>query len=182
MAILAKTIESTSPLISNDTATTKPSQLPLNPKLKRVRESVEKGDYQRALGLLPADSRDLEILNSRAVCLMRLGRFEQAFTLLRSSVLHLGTLAARAQVPDHMKINFATALFYGGHPSGALDMLAEIRREDDVAVKQLRQATAQWVAEMGWLRRLDWKLNRIDPKKLPTVPQMPVGRFSWEVT
>lgn len=154
--------------------------LPKDPKFQRAKDAIAKGDYDRALQLLSVDSRHLENLNCRAVCLIRLGRFKQAIDVLRSSVIQSGTLTVRPEVPDHMAINFAIALFYGGTPSGALDVLDEIRREDDPAVKQLRQATAQWVAGMSWLRRLDWRLNRIEPKQGPPVPAHPLGRFRWE--
>ncbi len=154
---------------------------PLDPKLQRVREVAIKGQYQRALELLPADSQDAEIRNCRAVCMIRLHQFEAAFNILRTSVLNSGTQVTRPEVADHIKINFAIALFYGGRPNGAMDVLNEIQREDDSCVKQLRQATAQWVAGMGLLRKLDWKLNHIAPKKLPVAGEGDLGRFVWEV-
>ena len=182
MAISAKAPQPLiAPITVRNTITSNETTVPLDPKLQRVKEAATKGDYQRALELLPADSQAPEIRNCRAVCLIRMNRFEDAFSVLRRLVVNEGTQAIRLDVPHHITINFATALFYGGLPAGSIEVLAEIRREDDPAVKQLRQATAEWVAGMGLLSRFDWKLNRIAPKKLPTVPQEKLGRFIWEV-
>ncbi len=170
-----------SPNSDRNSAASNAAKLPLDPKLQRVKEAASQGDYQRALELLPADSQGQEIRNCRAVCMIRMNRFEDAFSVLRRIVVNEGTQGVRPEVPDHIKINFAIALFYGGLPAGGLEVLAETRREDDPAVKQLRQATNQWVAGMRLLSRLDWKLNRIAPKILPTVPQEKLGRFIWEV-
>lgn len=182
MAIIAKAPQPTVSLIADrNTVTPNEKNIPLDPKLQRVKEAAAKGDYQQALELLPADSQVPEIRNCRAVCLIRLNRFEDAFSVLRRLVVNEGTQGVRPEVPDHIKISFATALFYGGLPPGGLEVLAETRREDDPEVKQLRQATAHWVAGMSLLSRFDWKLNRIAPKKLPNVPQEKLGRFIWEV-
>ncbi len=177
--------KSTQPKIASITtlakATANENKKPLDPKLQRIRDAAAKGDYQRALEMLAADSYDLEIRNCRAVCLIRLQRFEQAYGVLRPLIVNSVSQTVRAEAPDHIKINFAIALFYGGLPSGAMDVLLETNREDDPAVQKLREATKEWVAGMGFLRRLDWKVNRIAPKTQPTVPQETMGRFSWEV-
>ncbi len=183
MAITAKASQPVPvPSLSSDTpsASTTLSRT-IDSRLQRVQEVVGKGNYQRALELLPADNQDPEIRNCRAVCMIRLHQFEAAFNILRTTVVNSGTQATRPEVSDHIKINFAIALFYGGHPNGALDVLSETRREDDPCVQQLRQATAQWVAGMGLLQKFDWKLNRIAPKKLPAVPNESLGRFVWDV-
>lgn len=182
MAIIAKAPQPAVASISaSNTATPNNAKQPLDPKLQRVKEATAQGDYERALALLPADSQSPEIRNTRAVCMMRLHRFTDAYSVLRRVVINETTQVVRREIPDYIKINFATALFYGGLPAGGLEVLAETRREDDPAVKQLRQATAHWVAGMSLWRRLDWKLNRIAPPQLPSVPQENVGRFVWDV-
>ncbi len=182
MAINAKAPQALAALVvARDEKTSNETVRPLEPKLQRVKESVLKNDYQRALELLPTDSQDPEIRNCRAVCLMRLQRFDAAVDVLRKTVIHGGLLSVRLDTPNHIKVNFATALFYSGHPAGALDILNEIRREDDPGVQRLRQATVDWVAQMSFIRRLDWKLNRIAPKKLPAVTDQPLGQFLWDV-
>ena len=149
-------------------------------KFQQVRNWADKGDYKRALQTLPADSRDAEIRNCRAVCLIRLHQFEAAVDLLRADVLNAGTMAVKQNVAEHIKINFATALLFGGYPAGAMDVLSELNDESHPDVQVLRTATRQWAAQMNWLRRLDWRFNRVAPKTRPLAPPQPLGRFCWE--
>ncbi len=182
MAILNKAVQqSVSPITETNAVTQKMGTVPLDPKLSRVKEVTAKGDYQHALEMLTSQSQALEYRNSRAVCLIRLHRFEEAIGVLRTQVLDPVTLIVRSEIPTHVKVNFAIALFYGGMPAGAFDVLNEIRCEEDPSVQQLRNAVNEWVSGMSFLRKLDWKLNRIAPKTLPTVPQSKLGQFIWDV-
>ena len=149
-------------------------------KFDLVKHWVGKGDYQRALQTLPVDSRDAEIRNCRAVCLIRMHQFEAAVDLLRADVLNAGTMAVKEKVAEHIKINFATALLFGGHPAGALDVLSELNRESHPDVQVLRTAIDQWMEQMSWFRRFDWRFNRVAPNTRPLVPPQTLGRFCWE--
>ena len=151
-----------------------------DPRFELVKSWADKGDYRRALQTLPTDSRDAEIRNCRAVCLIRLHQFEAAVDLLRADVLNTGTVAVKQNVAEHIVINFATALLFGGYPAGAMDVLCELNDESHPDVQVLRTATRQWVAQMNWLRRLDWRFNRVAPKTPPPVPSQTLGRFCWE--
>ena len=66
---------------------------------------------------------------------MRMGKFAQAIVPLRSIALNTSTFHLRPEIPEHIKINFAIALFFGGEPAGGLDALADISREDDPQVQ-----------------------------------------------
>lgn len=111
----------------------------LDPKLHQARELISRGEYQRALAVLPAASRHLEVRNTCAVCFIRMHRFKDAIDLLRTVSLNTRTNEVRNDVPDHIRINFAIALFYGGQPSGALDAIREIDREQDPSIVMLRE-------------------------------------------
>jgi hypothetical protein len=153
----------------------------LSEKLLLVKGAAASGDYTRAILVLPADNREPEFLNCRAVCLLRMHRFEEAVDLLRGVVLSPGTVILRSGVPRHYAVNFAIALFYGGRPAGAIDILDELNSEQDESVRKFRQSIDEWVRSMSFFARLDWKLNRIPPKKLPTVPAFGLGQFTWDL-
>lgn len=142
---------------------------------------MQKGDYQQALSALPNDNRNIEVRNTCAVCFMRMHRFKEAMDVLRTVALNSAINVVRNDVPDHVRINFAIALFYGGQPAGGLEALQEIRRESDPCVIMLREQARQWVASMGFFRRLDWRMNRVAPKTMPVPPAEPLGRCIWDV-
>jgi hypothetical protein len=154
----------------------------LSEKLLRVKEAAATGDYARAIQILPADNRAPEFQNCRAVCLIRMQRFEDAIGALRAVVLNQGTLAVHTEVPRHYVVNLATALFFGGRQAGAYDLLAELSCEEDEKIRQLRQLMGEWERSMSFLARLDWKVNRIAPKKQPTAPDRSLGQFTWDLS
>ena len=154
----------------------------LDSRLKQVKVLTDQGDYQRAFNAVPNNSSDVEVINCRAVCLMRMGKFAQAIAPLRSLALNTSTFHVRPEIPEHIQINYAIALFFGGEPAGGLDALADIKREDDPQVRMVRSRSKLWSASMNLWRRFDWYLNRIAPKQGPTPPAEPVGYFAWEVS
>ncbi len=183
MAIISETTSNPSPL----PAPTKPTDAntavfaKLDSRLKQVKILMDQGSYQRAFDAIPNNSSDIELLNCRAVCLMRMGKFAQAIVPLRSVALNLSTFHLRPEIPEHIRINFAIALFFGGEPAGSFDALADIKREDDPQVKMLRARAKAWTDSMNWLRRFDWYVNRVAPKIGPTPGSEVVGYMAWEL-
>lgn len=153
----------------------------LEPKLLHARQLMSKGEYQKALSALPSSNRDLEVRNVCAVCLMRMNRFEEAIDLLRTVSINSNINRLRDDVPLHVRINFATSLYFGGRPAGGLEALQEIKHDDHPAVKLVREHARKWVAQMSFIRRLDWRLNGIAPKQLPGPPSQTVGICIWDL-
>ncbi len=184
MSIVSKTSEvkpqPLSPEHLCETAS-KGKPLKLEPKLQHARELMNRGEYQLALGVLPAANNNLEVRNICAVCFIRLHRFAEAIDLLRTVTLNTQINQVRNDVPDHIRVNFAIALFFGGHPAGGLEALREIDREQDPAVVMLREQARKWVASMSFFRRLDWRLNGVVPKVLPVPPNEPMGKCIWDL-
>ncbi len=141
-----------------------------------------RNEYERALTFLSPHSVDREVRNCRAVCLLRLQRYREAIAILRTIAVNLQSVSLRNDVPKHIQLNFATALAYGGEPAGALDVIAESKTADDPVAQRIKASIDEWVATMSFLRKLDWKINRIGPKTSPQPPNEPLGRFTWELT
>lgn len=153
----------------------------LEPKLQHARHLMDKGEFQKALMSLPSSNRDLEVRNVCAVCLMRMNRFEEAIDLLRTVSINSNINRLRDDIPLHIKINFATSLYFGGRPAGGLEALQELRCDDHPAVKLVREHARDWVSQMSFIRRFDWRLNGIAPKQLPAPPSQPVGICVWDL-
>ncbi len=152
-----------------------------DPKLLSIKNLVDKGEYGLALDALSKNSTDPEVLNCRGVCLMRMQEFTKAISTLRVAALNPSTFHAKENVPAHIKINLAIALFFGGEPAGGLEVLAEVKNSDHhPSVQMIRRQTKLWVKEMNLFRRLDWFMNRIAPKTGPVPPSEPIGSFAWD--
>jgi len=132
--------------------------------LQRALKLIALGKYQKAVDLLNAKAiREGRHQNLKGVCLMRLGMHDEAVRVFRSICLNPGCTWMRPDAPALYKINFATALLLAGHPSGCLEILGEVRQEDEPSVQRLRAAIKKWVSGLSLMQKLNWWLGRIEP-------------------
>ena len=135
--------------------------------LERAMREISAGKYQKAIDLLVNAGKEPVCRNAVGVCLLRLGRYDDAIRVFREFVVNPGCTWLRSELPAAYKINFATALLLGGHPNGCLDVLAEVRDEQNPAVVRLRDALRQWQSTLPFLTRLSWSFGRIEPVGRP---------------
>ncbi|QDV44459.1 hypothetical protein Enr13x_43250 [Stieleria neptunia] len=124
---------------------------------------IRSGDYTAAyhsLRTLPPNHLHRSCLG---VCALRIGKTDEAIQIFRGLSLSPGTTMVRSDADDVLLINYATALLLGNLPSGALDVLGEIKDRDAPAAVQVRSAINQWASGLSFWRRWDWKLNHIEP-------------------
>ena len=145
--------------------------------LRRAIQMADHGDCQGALQLLRPQGHAPDILNAVGVCLMRLGKIDDALALYRGMVMKPGTTLVRPEVPTHYKLNFATALLLRGTPAGCLSVLSEVREPENPAVQRLHRAIKGWEAGLSFWRRWDWRINRIEPAKCRVVIDFPPGQL-----
>lgn len=122
-----------------------------------------------ATGLDAAASseRSLHIQNLRGVRLLREGDIQGAIAVLRPLVLAPGCTWTRPNAPNVYRRNFCTALLLAGHPSGCLDLLAEMRDDSHPRVQQMRAAIKSWEKTLSWLQWINWQTGRIEPMNHP---------------
>ncbi|MCO8123867.1 tetratricopeptide repeat protein [Stieleria sp. TO1_6] len=157
--------------------TTAPS---LPAALTRSASLIRKGDYQSAAKLLQSSGNGTSIRNTLGVCLMRLGRYDEALVVFRQFVLAAGNISERSDISNLCKRNFAMALLLNGSPSGALTVLAEMREPDQPVTVRIYETIQAWERSLSWLRRLDWKLNRIEPARCRIPIDFEPGEFDFE--
>lgn len=150
------------------------------PELSRAIQLIEKGEYQQAAELLKADTSDPNIVNVKAVLLLRLGRPEAAIDLLRRIVWDLTTMSLKPQVPVYVQLNFATALLLTGKVAACLQIVRAVIDPDNEQANDLLADIRSWEKSQSLLRWLDWKLCGIEHTRdsfpLTRIP----GRFGWE--
>lgn len=153
----------------------------MNPALQRAWGLIQKSDYAGAAALLAAAGRDPHVRNTLGVCLMRMGSVDKAVDVYRSFVLMPGTVLERREVSNASKRNFATALLMKGFPSGALSVLAAIHDPDHPMAVRLYSAITRWEKSLSWFRRLDWKLNGVEPSNCQVPLDFEPGEFDFDV-
>jgi len=92
-------------------------------------------------------------------------------------VLNPGCTWMRPDLPTVYKTNYATALLLSGHPSGCLEMLAEIKDEQNPTVQRLRAAIKNWESRLTFLQKLNWWFGHIEPTNRPVTIDFEAGEF-----
>lgn len=129
----------------------------------RVITMIEKGRYSDALKTLQTLPPAPLVTHVMGVCAIRAGSIPLAVRIFRGLCLNPGTTVLRWESDDVMRINFATALLLDGLPSGAVDILGELHQRDCPAAVVLRQAIGNWVSQLSFWQRWNWRLNHIEP-------------------
>ncbi|MEQ9407099.1 MAG: tetratricopeptide repeat protein [Fuerstiella sp.] len=139
------------------------SEPPAEPSTPLVNKAIrlsEAGQFEDALRLLATGtSAAPEIRNARGVCLLRLGRAEDAVRTFRALVVPSGCTWMNKELPVHYRTNFSTALLLAGLPLGAKETLHEIPEKYHPSVLRLQAALASWVRGLSWWQRLNWKMG-----------------------
>lgn len=143
--------------------------------LQRAVVLAESAKYDAALAQLRDHLHQPEFRNVQGVCLMRMGRSEQAIRVFRGLVLEPGCTWMKPLAPLAYKINFATALLLGGLPAGCMETLSEMRAEHDPRVIRLRGAIKSWEDRLSCWQRLNWRFGRIAPANRPIALDYPAG-------
>ena len=160
------------------------NQSPPNPAASRVTALLEQaaalgaaGNYEAAANLLRGAGKEPSLRNALAVCLMRIGRLEEAIVVLRGIVLEPAGAWIRTDVPLIYQTNFATALLLGGQPNGCVELLGQITEQEHPAVKRLHEAVARWERTLSWWDYLNWKVGRINPRRVAVQLDFAPGDF-----
>ncbi|MCM2370266.1 tetratricopeptide repeat protein [Aporhodopirellula aestuarii] len=148
---------------------------------KRVISLISQENYVAAYDVIRALPRSPVTLQAMGVCAMRFGKAADAVNLFRSMAVSPGTTVLRSDIDDAVKINYATALMLAGLPSGALEILNELQDKSQPSAEKIRAAIKTWAAGLSFWRRLDWKLNGIDPPNSPVPIDFEPGVFPFVV-
>jgi hypothetical protein len=144
-------------------------RLPSSPQdeaYRRIVAQIEAGQYEAALkGAQVKSSTDIRLRNAAGVCLLRLGRPAAAVQLFRPLVFAPDGLTLLRDVPDVVRLNFATALLLDGRSSGCTDMLRQVDRKLPGA-QQLRRSIRAWKSQLSLWKRLCWVTGVGAPQKV----------------
>lgn len=115
------------------------------------------------------------IKNAEAVCLLRIGKSEDALELLRPMVYVQDSLSIRSDLPTYVKTNCAIALLLCGKVTGCESILTSLNEEEAAATRQAIRAVIAFARKsLNWIDRL--KAATGDFPKPITLP-FPAGEF-----
>jgi hypothetical protein len=145
-----------------------------------LRQLIDLGEFQQALGLLKDYPEEGEFTNAKAVLLMRTGKPREAANLLRRHVWDLKTFTMNLNVSEHVRLNFATTLLMTGHVAGCAGIIRSLNGEVNEQANALLNAIRSWEESLSVLRWLDWKICGIEHLKGEFSIGSDLGRFGWE--
>lgn len=162
--------------IAGPAGTTKTGNL----NLDRAMRQIAGGNYPKALSLLLSAGSEWQVRNATGVCLMRLGRSQDAIPHFRAIVLAPGCTWTRPNTPVIYQTNYATALLMSGHPSGCEEILADVVDKSHPQVQLLRNAIDGWVHSLSFWQKLNWRFGRVEPKHCQVSIEFVPGDFEDE--
>lgn len=137
--------------------------------LTRVDALLAEDRPREALTLLP-QSNSPWVRNARGVCLLRLGRPDEAIELLRDLVFDHTGFAIRPDAEPVFQANYATALLLDGNTEGFWGILGGISDRSQPAVARLDGAIRRWRAGMTFWQRLSSALGAGGPRLTLDLP------------
>jgi len=123
--------------------------------LDRVRALLGESRPAEALELLGRGAqRGPQADNARGVCLLRLGRYDEAVRIFRDLLFPAGAFTIPEDAPTAWRVNYVTSLLLSGNITVGLSVLAEVPDRRHPAVVKLRAGLRSWKRQLGWLRRV----------------------------
>lgn len=151
-----------------------PSNPTVDHTLREVETLLASLHTEEALTLLGRQPMDDRRQNAKAVCLLRLGRFEEAGRVLADLILQQGSLVLKPGLPVAYLLNFATSLFLTRDVDEALRFITEAGYVGyrDPRLIEFGLAIRAWKRALPWRAKLKWIWSGRAPS--PTSPN-PVG-------
>ncbi|MCC6680192.1 MAG: hypothetical protein IT445_04735 [Phycisphaeraceae bacterium] len=127
----------------------------INQLLDAVQQMMDQGRAAQALDMLnTAGNNSQAARNARGVCLLRLGKIEEAVRLFRDLVYPGNAIVIPRETPAVFRANHVTALLLSQEIINAGSLLDQIPQRDHPAVQRLRQAIRTWKRTLPLWRRM----------------------------
>jgi hypothetical protein len=136
--------------------------------LQHIRQLLEDDRPGEALSFITHSANDSpEMKNARGVCLLRLGRLDEAVAVLRE-LAYQGLTGMSHEAPALFRTNFAVALLRANHDKGgALEIADRLDRNEHPEAARLKDAVRRWKESLGPLGRLRCGLGLYPAQPVP---------------
>ncbi len=136
--------------------------------LQHIRELLDHDRPGEALNFIIHSGNDSpEMENARGVCLLRLGRFDEAIAVL-GDVTFQGLPVIPYDAPALFQANFAVAMLRANrNKGGALEIADRLQGNEHPEAAKLKVAVRKWKESIGPLGRLRCRLGLYPAKPVP---------------
>ncbi len=136
--------------------------------LQHIRELLDHDRPNDALDfIIHSGSDSPEMENARGVCLLRLGRFDEAIEVLQE-VTFQGLPGIPPHTPALFQVNFAVAMLRANRDKGGALMISDrLKGNEHPEAAKLKAAVRQWKESLGPLGRLRCRLGLYPAKPVP---------------
>jgi hypothetical protein len=133
---------------------------------------LDQGQAEQALVSIGHSGQDsAPWRNAKGVCLLRLGRHDEAVRAFRDLAFRDGSIVVPEDVPPLYVANFITAMLLKRNFEAAIPLLEHLHDNGSPYVTQLLQAARQWRQSLTWVQRLrcyiGWYPNKSFPLDFP---------------
>ena len=153
---------------------------PSSTRISKALQFIGIGDFLQASKLLEGVSGDSTVTNIKSVLQIRVGKPADAVNLLRGQVWDPTTFMLKPEVPIHVRLNLATALFLTGHVAGCMEIVSALGKTDNEQAIELRSEVRRWEKSLSFVQWFDWKICRIEHSQGSFQTGLLPGRFGWE--
>lgn len=132
-----------------------------------IRQLLDQNHPQDALNLINHVGHDsAPMKNAQGVCLLRLGRIEEAINVFRE-ITFRGYVCVPSDTPVVYQTNFAMAMLLANHKEGVIDIVSRLDEKQYPAVGRIRSALRKWEKSLGFFQRLLYKAGIYPDKAIP---------------
>jgi len=136
--------------------------------LQRIRALLEQDRPGEALNFIIRSGDDTpEMENARGVCLLRLGRLDEAISVL-GDITFQGLPGIPPHTPTLFQVNFAVAMLRANRDKGGALLISDrLTGSEHPEAAKLKAAVRQWKESLGPLGRLRCRLGLYPAKPVP---------------
>jgi hypothetical protein len=136
--------------------------------IEHVRELLSRDHPYDALKFIEHLGQKTPVMeNARGVCLMRLGKIEEAVSVLRD-IAFQGYICIPTDTPALYQINFATAMLLSKQNDSAFDILNKLDEKVHPEASKLKEAIRRWVKVLNFIEKCAYYIG-LYPNKRVTI-------------
>ncbi|MCE5277051.1 MAG: hypothetical protein ABFD92_08210 [Planctomycetaceae bacterium] len=122
--------------------------------LSNVSALLDQSRCEDALNLIShCGINSIRLANARGVCLLRIGRVEQALAIFRDLVYPRGAFSIPDGTPAEFQANYVSALLAAGNITIAKSLLGQIDQQGHPSIVKIKDAMARWRKSVGLVAR-----------------------------
>ena len=137
--------------------------------LQHIRELLDQDRPDEALNIVTRSGDDSpEMQNARGVCLLKLGRLDEAVKVLQDITCQGVAAGMSHHAPALFQVNFAIAMLRANREKGGALLIADwLNGNEHPEAARLKAAVRQWKKSIGLLGRLRCRLGAYPATPVP---------------